>query len=201
MLLQSDKTLPPPGVAPDFVALGKQARKAAVPNQWFPIPASTISVGLEDPEDDDGPDRYFGWYVFSESMLPLLNQITSLETCLGSYHSSDVFQGSLYALKQARLTPKPQSRDNEKPQRIVDVPAFEAQARPLTNEDYARYLYHTGQDAMPASWVSERSSHSAPADRREALVNGDGSYQNGLSPPLTNAYLSGKSIRTVSYLF
>lgn len=148
MLLQSDRTLPPPGLAPDFVALGKQARKAAVPNQWIPIPASTINVGLEDPENDDGPDRYFGW-------------------------------------------------DNEKPQRLVDVPAFEAQARPLTNEDYARYLYYTGQDTVPASWVSERGSHCTPGDQREGLTKGHSSYQNGLSTPLTDAYLAGKSIRTV----
>lgn len=148
MLLQSDRTLPPPGVAPDFVALGKQAREAAIPNQWIPIPASTINVGLEDPENDDGPNRHFGW-------------------------------------------------DNEKPQRLLDVPAFEAQARPLTNEDYARYLYHTGQDAVPVSWISEGSHHSPPVYQREAPVDGHSSYQNGLSPPLTNAYLTGKSVRTV----
>ena len=148
MLLQSDRTLPPAGVAPDFEALREQAREAAVPNQWISIPASTINVGLDDPENDDGPDRFFGW-------------------------------------------------DNEKPQRVVDVSAFEAQARPLTNEDYARYLCQTGQDAMPASWVSEGSSHSPPGGRREALVNEHSSYQNGLSPPLTDAYLTGKSVRTV----
>ena len=148
MLLQSDKTITPPGGAPDFVVLGEQARGAAVPNQWISIPASTINVGLEDPENDDGPDRYFGW-------------------------------------------------DNEKPQRLVDVTAFEAQARPLTNEDYARYLCHTGQDAVPASWVSEKSSHSVTGGQRKELVNGHDSYQNGLSPPLTNAYLTGKSVRTV----
>lgn len=148
MLLQSDQTLPPPGVAPDFAALGKQAREAAVPNRWIPIPASTFSVGLDDPENDDGPDRYFGW-------------------------------------------------DNEKPQRLIDVPAFEAQARPLTNEDYATYLNHTGQDALPASWVSQRGSHSAPVNQRETVVNGHSCYQNRQSPPLTDAYLAGKSVRTV----
>ena len=145
MLLQSDRTLPPPGVAPDFVAMGKQAREAAVPNQWISIPGSTVNVGLEDPENDDGPDRYFGW-------------------------------------------------DNEKPQRVIDVPAFEAQARPLTNEDYARYLYYTGQNALPASWISEKS---VAGENREALVNAQSSYQNGNSPLLTNAYLTGKSVRTV----
>ena len=148
MLLQSDRILPPPGAAPDFVALGKQARKAAVPNQWIPIPASSFNVGLDDPENDDGPDRYFGW-------------------------------------------------DNEKPQRLIEVPAFEAQARPLTNEDYATYLYHTDQDAVPASWVSEKSSHSVPESQREAVVNGHSSYQNRPSPPLTDVYLAGKSVRTV----
>ena len=45
-------------------------------------------------------------YVFSESTFPILNQILSLETCLGSFHSIDVFQGSSYPLTQARLTPK-----------------------------------------------------------------------------------------------
>ena len=148
MLLQSDKTLPPPGIVPDFVALGKQARGAAIPNQWITIPATTVLLGLDDPEHYDGPDRYFGW-------------------------------------------------DNEKPQRHVNVPAFEAQARPLTNEDYARYLYQTGQDTVPASWVSKRSSHSAPAAQQEPLVDGHGFYQNGLSPPLTDAYLAGKFVKTV----
>ncbi len=148
MLLQSDRTLPPPGIAPDFVALGEQARKAAVPNQWISIPASTLSVGLDDPENDDGPDRFFGW-------------------------------------------------DNEKPQRLVDVPEFETQARPLTNEDYARYLHHTGQDAVPASWVSKTSNHCPPSSQREDLVNGHNSHKDGHNPPLTDAYLAGKSVRTV----
>ena len=148
MLLQSDRTLPPPGAAPDFVALNKQARAAAVPNKWISIPASTLSVGLDDPENDGGPDRYFGW-------------------------------------------------DNEKPQRLVNVPAFEAQARPLTNQDYATYLCHTGQDAVPASWMSKTSSHSAPANQPQVLVDGRDSYLNGHSPPLSAGYLADKFVRTV----
>ena len=148
MLLQSDRTLPPPGVAPDFVALGKQAREAAVPNQWISIPASTLTVGLDDPENDHGPDRYYGW-------------------------------------------------DNEKPQRLVDVPPFEAQARPLTNQDYAIYLYRTGQDTMPASWTSDGSSHSAPTSQPEMLVDGHDSDCHGRCPPVNAAYLAGKSVKTV----
>ena len=52
--------------------------------------------------DGSGRDEY----VFSEFMFPLLNPILSLETCLGSIYSSDVFSSSLHPLKQARLTPK-----------------------------------------------------------------------------------------------
>ncbi|KAB2579379.1 Ergothioneine biosynthesis protein 1 [Lasiodiplodia theobromae] len=62
MLLQSDKTLPPPAtVTPNFEQLANQAAREAVENEWFNIPASEISEGLDDPEDNDGPLRYFGW--------------------------------------------------------------------------------------------------------------------------------------------
>ncbi|EOD44923.1 putative duf323 domain protein [Neofusicoccum parvum UCRNP2] len=62
MLLHSDKTLPPPAtVVPDFEAQAKQAAKEAVENQWFTIPACELSEGLDDPENEDGAVRYFGW--------------------------------------------------------------------------------------------------------------------------------------------
>ena len=47
-----------------------------------------------------------GGYVFSEFIFPLLNHVLNPETCLGGIYSLDVFQGSLYILGQARLTPK-----------------------------------------------------------------------------------------------
>ena len=147
MLLQSDKTRPP-GVAPDFENMAKEARKAAVPNEWIKVPASTITVGLNDPETDDGPDRYFGW-------------------------------------------------DNEKPQRSVHVPAFEAQARPLTNEDYAHFLDDTGRAALPASWITEGRMRSSSETNGVPHVNGNGVYLNEASPRLTDAYLNGKFVRTV----
>ena len=37
----------------------------------------------------------------------------SLETCVGSTHSSNVFQGSLYPIRQARLTPDHKSANLE----------------------------------------------------------------------------------------
>lgn len=147
MLLQSDQTLSP-GVAPDFEALATQAQEAAVPNHWISVPTGTISVGLNDPENDDGPNRFFGW-------------------------------------------------DNEKPQRFIDVPAFEAQARALTNEDYARFLDQTSQDTIPASWTSKQSESSQTRCDDEVHVNGKSVYMNGLSPRLTDAYLKDKFVRTV----
>ena len=44
-------------------------------------------------------------YVFSEFFFPLLKHILSPKTCIGRMHSLDVFHGSLYPLRQARLTP------------------------------------------------------------------------------------------------
>jgi hypothetical protein len=61
MLLQSEKTLPPPGPRPDFERLAKLAKAARVPNEWFKIPEQEIIVGMNDPENDSGPDRHFGW--------------------------------------------------------------------------------------------------------------------------------------------
>ena len=52
MLLQSDRTRPPPGVTPDFEALARQAATQSVPNSWFKIPTQRITLGLDDPEND-----------------------------------------------------------------------------------------------------------------------------------------------------
>lgn len=62
MLLQSAKTISPPGgLKPDFARLAAEADLASVPNQWFKMPRNVFKLGLEDPENDTGPDRYFGW--------------------------------------------------------------------------------------------------------------------------------------------
>ena len=147
MLIQSDKIRPPPGARPDFEALAKHAQQIAIPNKWIQIPTSTITLGMNDPENDQGPERYFGW-------------------------------------------------DNEKPQRSIEVPALEAQARPLTNEDYARFLEQTGNDSIPASW-----SFLGGSETRQRVTGNSSShhsiYLNGASPSLTSAYLKGKAVRTV----
>lgn len=62
MLIQSEKISPPPDtVVPDFEALAHQSFENAVPNDWFIIPETDVILGLDDPETDFGPDRYFGW--------------------------------------------------------------------------------------------------------------------------------------------
>ena len=68
MLLQSPSTLPPSGVpAPDWEA--EAARLDGVDlkyNPWIEIPAQEISIGMDDPEEDDldeldRGERHFGW--------------------------------------------------------------------------------------------------------------------------------------------
>jgi hypothetical protein len=61
MLLQSDKTRHPTEFVPDFAGDAKRAESARVPNEWFKIPESRITIGLNDPEDNSGPDHHFGW--------------------------------------------------------------------------------------------------------------------------------------------
>ena len=61
MLLQSHKTVPPPGPRPDFEEMAKLAEENAVPNRWIDVPAKTIELGMNDVENDQGPERYFGW--------------------------------------------------------------------------------------------------------------------------------------------
>ena len=144
MLLQSDQAKPP-GAIPDFKHLAEQAQVAEVPNEWIKVPASALEIGMNDPENDEGPDRYFGW-------------------------------------------------DNEKPRRPIKVPSFEAQARPLTNEDYARFLEQTNRNHLPASWIltgQKSSKLQAPH------VSGNGVYLNGASLRLTDTYVYDKAVRTV----
>ena len=148
MLVQSDKTVAPPGPRPDFKALSDSSREVSIPNQWFKIPASKIVVGMDDPENDLGRERYFGW-------------------------------------------------DNEKPQRRKQVATFEAKARPITNEDYARYLEQTRQDSVPASWLSKPRQVLQQDGGSQDSSYKSGPYMNGTSPPLRDDFLGDKFVRTV----
>ncbi|TLD07946.1 hypothetical protein PspLS_12171 [Pyricularia sp. CBS 133598] len=62
MSLLSPNIKPPPGVPrPDFEKMAQLAVSRRVQNQWFNIPQQGLTIGFEDPESDDGPDRYFAW--------------------------------------------------------------------------------------------------------------------------------------------
>ena len=64
MMLQSPKTLPPPHtVQPDFEGMARKALAARTSNEWINVPAQTITIGLNDPEDSDDSTLHFGWYV------------------------------------------------------------------------------------------------------------------------------------------
>ena len=139
MLLQSDKTLPPPGLKPDFEALARQASMYATPNDWIKVPAQNLEVGKSSTAKSL-PNESFGW-------------------------------------------------DNEMPVRKIKVPAFEAQARPLTNGDYARYLSEGGIDKYPASWIIQTSNG-------HDILNEGKKVSTTSSDPL-DSFILGKAVRTV----
>lgn len=139
MLIQSEKTLPPKGMAkPNFGHLASQARREAVENDWIDIQEQDIKIGLNDPDNADGPSRYFGW-------------------------------------------------DVEKPQYEVNVKAFKAKARPITNEEYAKYLVDTGTNHVPASWTQFNISNG---------VNGVSGYHIKGNAEIRD-FMEGKAVRTV----
>lgn len=55
--------------------------------------------------------------------------------------------------------------DNEKPQRIISVHSFEAQARPITNGEYFQYIQALRLQTLPASWLHTRSEKEYPVSR------------------------------------
>ena len=64
MLLQSDWPKAPPMAAkPDFERLAEQAHARAVDNEWFDIPQQIVDIGIDDPDNAEGPVRHFGWDV------------------------------------------------------------------------------------------------------------------------------------------
>ena len=78
MLLQSDKTRPPPGVQPDFEALACQARVQSTPNRWISIPQNQVKVGLESDAgfwgwDNEMPVRAVDVPPFQAKSRPLTN--------------------------------------------------------------------------------------------------------------------------------
>ncbi|KAI0971375.1 DUF323 domain protein [Xylaria arbuscula] len=140
IMVQSDKTLPPPNVpVPDFQSLARDAKLSRVENKWFDIPEQNVTLGLDDPEDDLNFSGHFGW-------------------------------------------------DNEKPRRQVHVHSFQAKGRPITNEEYAHYLYETKKEKCPATWVTEVVEHPSNGTNGHAVARNAG---------FPASFLQGKFVRTV----
>ncbi|EYE96655.1 DUF323 domain protein [Aspergillus ruber CBS 135680] len=77
--------------------------------------------------------------------------------------------------------------DNEKPSRIARVHAFEAQGRPVTNGEYAKYMQANELREMPASWILTHGNEDYPIP--EAV--------NGHSVAATKDFMSNFAVRTV----
>ncbi|KAK3338281.1 C-type lectin protein [Neurospora tetraspora] len=83
--------------------------------------------------------------------------------------------------------------DNEKPVRRVQVAAFQAQGRPITNEEYAQYLINKNISKLPVSWAGLDD---------ENLTNGtrngvNGHHRNGASKQLPSSFLEKTAVRTI----
>jgi len=62
MMLQSDKTLPPPHTQlPDWKKMAEKACAARVPNEWFDVPAQEITIGIDEPDDATDVKLNYGW--------------------------------------------------------------------------------------------------------------------------------------------
>ncbi|EXF81440.1 hypothetical protein CFIO01_13296 [Colletotrichum fioriniae PJ7] len=148
MMLQSDKTIPPPDVLrPDFKRLANKARQSRVSNQWHDVPAQSIILGMDEPDLDAGVNGYFGW-------------------------------------------------DNERPARKANVHAFQAQGRPITNEEYAEYMFENHIKKVPASWADVQAAESdsdtaVDANGQTYLANGNtNGHVNGVNGH-TNGHVNG----------
>ncbi|KAF7564098.1 hypothetical protein G7046_g34 [Stylonectria norvegica] len=150
MMLQSDKTLPPPHtVRPDFKKLAQEAYDARVPNEWFKVPEQSIILGMDDPEDSTDTSGHYGW-------------------------------------------------DNEKPARQVKVHAFQAQGRPITNEEYAQYMYNAKVDQIPTSWTSEPATNTNGTNGHSNGGTSERVNGNRVTPKdVPSSFIKGKSVRTV----
>ncbi|KAL6161304.1 hypothetical protein ACJBU6_00424 [Exserohilum turcicum] len=85
--------------------------------------------------------------------------------------------------------------DNERPRRSAHVKAFRSKARPITNGEYATYLFQTGKKEIPASWseTSYSNANGTTMTKRDSVING---HANGDSDP-SYSMIEGKFVRTV----
>ncbi|KAK2733980.1 hypothetical protein FQN55_003076 [Onygenales sp. PD_40] len=88
--------------------------------------------------------------------------------------------------------------DNEKPKRTSKVSTFMAQARPITNGEYANYMERNHVTNIPASWID--LAPKTNGFQQNGYVNGNGHLTNGDSHESSSAsggFLERFSVRTV----
>ncbi|KAH6659743.1 histidine-specific methyltransferase [Truncatella angustata] len=153
MMLQSDKTLPPPHIPrPNFQSLAQDAYAKRTANEWFSIPEQDVVIGLDDDENNLEAEGHFGW-------------------------------------------------DNEKPARKIHVHAFQSKGRPITNEEYAHYMYETQVSKLPASWAEAsleetNGVNGAVNGHSDGQANGHTNGHPSGSTLLPSYFLEGKAVRT-----
>jgi len=81
--------------------------------------------------------------------------------------------------------------DNEKPVRRAHVHSFQTLGRPITNEEYGRFMLETNVTTPPASWVDRQFSNGAVNGRTDAMMNGNAESE------LPASFLASKAVRTV----
>lgn len=84
--------------------------------------------------------------------------------------------------------------DNERPTRVVSVGSFDAQSRPISNGEYARFLELTHADGLPASWTREHANGVNGTNGNHVKVT---NATNGEVGSVSNNFLRGKAVRTV----
>ncbi|EGE82230.2 hypothetical protein BDDG_05173 [Blastomyces dermatitidis ATCC 18188] len=90
------------------------------------------------------------------------------------------------------------SWDNEKPKRNVNVSAFAAQARPITNGEYATYLEEHHITTIPATWID--LTPKTGDVKRNGYDSCNGYSTNGVRQSSTSAtkkFLEKFAVRTV----
>lgn len=80
--------------------------------------------------------------------------------------------------------------DVEKPSYTAKVHSFQAAARPITNEEYARYMLAKDVQQIPASWTTQ--------SKRDSAINGHTNGVNGHAngDAEFDHFLEGKFVRT-----
>ncbi|KAK3353194.1 C-type lectin protein [Lasiosphaeria hispida] len=105
--------------------------------------------------------------------------------------------------------------DNEKPSREVKVHAFQAKGRPISNEEYAQYMYSLHITRLPAFWAQADEVTTKAVNGKITAINGVHGHGNGYvnahangssghanghatgTPALPELFLEGKAVRTV----